>query len=81
LQQHTHTGINTHRKQEDDDQRTDSALKNPTPSIHHQHSSPPTLVSIRFRLSVKRKEGRPYPSLKNEITGEIISSWKNIFHH
>jgi hypothetical protein len=59
LQWHTQTGINTHRKEEDDDQRTDSALKNPTSSPHHQHSSPPTLVSLRFRLSVRRNEGRP----------------------
>jgi hypothetical protein len=59
LQWHTQTGINTHRKQEDDDQHSDSTLKNPTPSIHHQHSSPPTLVSLLFRLSVTRNTGRP----------------------
>jgi hypothetical protein len=36
LQRDTQTGRNTHRKKEDDDQRTDSTLKNPTPSPHHQ---------------------------------------------
>jgi hypothetical protein len=36
LQRHTQAGVNTYRKQEDDDQRTDSVLKNPTSSPHHQ---------------------------------------------
>ncbi len=36
LQQDTQTGRNTHRKHEDDDQCTDSTLKNPTSSPHHQ---------------------------------------------
>jgi hypothetical protein len=53
LQQHTHTGINTHRKQEDDDQRTDSALKNPTPSPHRPVRIPSHTGVLRFRLSVQ----------------------------
>ena len=59
LQWHTQAGINTHRKQEDDDQRTDSALKNPTPSPHHQVLIPSHTGVLRFRLSVKRNEARP----------------------
>ncbi len=59
LQRDTQTGRNTHRKQKDDDQRTDSALKNPTPSPHHQVLIPFHTGVLRFRLSVERNEGRP----------------------
>jgi hypothetical protein len=58
LQWHTQTGTHVYRKKVDDDQNTDSKLTTPTPSPHHQHSSPPTLVSLHFGCSVKRNEGR-----------------------
>ncbi len=58
LQWHTQAGINTHRKQEDDDQRTDSALKNLTTSPHHQVLIPSHTGVLRFRLK-KRNEERP----------------------
>ena len=89
LQQHTHTGINTHRKQEDDDQRTDSALKNPTPSPHRPVRIPSHTGVLRFRLSVQEtKEDHeddahctdsarknPTPLLRHTDGNGLCTSW------
>ena len=74
LQQHTHTGINTHRKQEDDDQRTDSALKNPTPSPHRPVRIPSHTGVLRFGIAAfcqKCRKRTKFIFLKKNVWNDV----------
>jgi hypothetical protein len=76
-------------KQEDDVQRTDSALKNPTPSPHRPVLIPSKTGALRFRLSVKKtKEDHeddahctdsarknPTPLLRHTDGNGLCTSW------